>query len=87
MDRVEKIQQVIVTAQQMREIEGRVFAAGMPVAALMEKVASLIVRRISREWGSGGVGEWGNGILQIFPLFPVSCSLFPVSCSLVKNYG
>ena len=54
MDRVEKIQQVIVTAQQMREIEGRVFAAGMPVAALMEKVASLIVRRISREWGSGG---------------------------------
>jgi len=61
MDRVEKIQQVIVTAQQMREIEGRVFAAGMPVAALMEKVASLIVRRISREWGSGGVGEWGSG--------------------------
>lgn len=36
----------IVTASQMREIEGRIFAAGMPVAALMEKVASLAARRI-----------------------------------------
>ncbi|NEO97386.1 MAG: NAD(P)H-hydrate dehydratase [Symploca sp. SIO2E9] len=30
----------------MREIEGRMFEAGMPVAALMEKVAGLIYRRI-----------------------------------------
>lgn len=29
----------IVTAKQMRDIESRIFAAGMPVAALMEKVA------------------------------------------------
>ena len=30
----------------MREIEGRIFEAGMPVAALMEKVAGLIASRI-----------------------------------------
>jgi NAD(P)H-hydrate epimerase len=46
MDRGEKIQQIAVTAAQMREIEGRIFAAGMPVAALMEKVAGLISQRI-----------------------------------------
>ncbi|BCX08103.1 MAG: hypothetical protein KatS3mg066_1962 [Fischerella sp.] len=34
-----EISQVVVTAQQMREVEARIFAAGMPVAALMEKVA------------------------------------------------
>ncbi|HEY9297023.1 MAG TPA: NAD(P)H-hydrate epimerase, partial [Phormidium sp.] len=46
MNRYEKIQQIAVTAAEMREIEGRIFAAGMPVAALMEKVAGLISRRI-----------------------------------------
>ena len=40
------ISQVIVTAKQMRDIEERIFAAGMPVAALMEKVAGLISDRI-----------------------------------------
>lgn len=34
--------QVIVTADQMRAIEARLFADGMPVAALMEKVAGRI---------------------------------------------
>ena len=29
-----EISQVVVTAQQMREVEARIFAAGMPVAAL-----------------------------------------------------
>ena len=42
------IEQVVVTAQQMRDIEGRIFAAGIPVAALMEKVAGLIVHRIQQ---------------------------------------
>ncbi|MEH2402081.1 NAD(P)H-hydrate dehydratase [Nostoc sp.] len=42
----EKISQVVVTANQMRDIEERIFAAGMPVVALMEKVAGLIARRI-----------------------------------------
>ncbi len=38
MDRQKQIEQFVVSAQQMRDIEGRMFAAGMPVAALMEKV-------------------------------------------------
>jgi len=45
-DRQEKVSQVVVTAAQMRDIETRIFAAGMPVAALMEKVAGLIARRV-----------------------------------------
>ncbi|MCF2150304.1 NAD(P)H-hydrate dehydratase [Desmonostoc muscorum LEGE 12446] len=45
-DRQEQISQVVVTAEQMRDIETRIFAAGMPVVALMEKVAGLIARRI-----------------------------------------
>ncbi|QFS44379.1 NAD(P)H-hydrate dehydratase [Nostoc sphaeroides] len=45
-NRQEKISQVIVTAGQMRDIENRIFAAGMPVVALMEKVAGLIARCI-----------------------------------------
>jgi hydroxyethylthiazole kinase-like uncharacterized protein yjeF len=44
--RREQIEQIVVTAEQMRDIEGRIFEAGMPVAALMEKVAGLITRRI-----------------------------------------
>ncbi|MFN6460324.1 MAG: NAD(P)H-hydrate dehydratase [Nostoc sp. DedVER02] len=45
-NRQEKISQVIVTAGQMHDIEDRIFAAGMPVVALIEKVAGLIARRI-----------------------------------------
>lgn len=46
LTRPQTIQQIVVTADQMRQIEARVFAAGMPVAALMEKVAGLITRRV-----------------------------------------
>ena len=42
----EQIHQIVVTAAQMRAIETRVFDAGMPVAALMEKVAGMVARRI-----------------------------------------
>lgn len=35
-----------MSAQQMRDIESRVFAGGMPIAALMEKVGGLIAGRI-----------------------------------------
>ena len=35
-----------VTAEQMQAIESRIFDAGMPVAALMDKVAGLIARRV-----------------------------------------
>lgn len=41
-----QLQQFVVTAEQMSQIEARVFDAGMPVAALMEKVAGLITQRI-----------------------------------------
>lgn len=37
---------VVVTAEQMQAIESRLFAAGMPVAALMEKVAGLLSQRL-----------------------------------------
>ena len=37
---------VIVSAEQMRAIEGRIFSAGMPVPALMEKAAGLCFRKI-----------------------------------------
>jgi hydroxyethylthiazole kinase-like uncharacterized protein yjeF len=46
-DRLEQIQRIVVTAEQMRSIESRVFDAGMPVAALMEKVAAALTRRIT----------------------------------------
>ncbi|MEH2318303.1 NAD(P)H-hydrate dehydratase [Nostoc sp.] len=54
----EKISQVIVTAGQMRDIEERIFAAGMPVVALMEKVAGLIARRIQDIYPN--LGQRGN---------------------------
>lgn len=44
--RLEQIQHFAVTANQMAEIEARVFAAGMPVAALMEKVGGLLAQQI-----------------------------------------
>lgn len=44
--REQEISQYVVTAAQMRDIEERIFAAGMPVVALMEKVAGLISRRL-----------------------------------------
>ncbi len=44
--RLARLHQIIVTTAQMQEIESQIFAAGMPVAALMEKVAGLISRRI-----------------------------------------
>ncbi|MGB8702219.1 MAG: NAD(P)H-hydrate dehydratase [Thermosynechococcaceae cyanobacterium] len=44
--RQRQIQMPVVTAQEMREIESRIFAHGMPIAALMEKVGGLIASRI-----------------------------------------
>ncbi|MDX2217105.1 MAG: NAD(P)H-hydrate dehydratase [Oculatellaceae cyanobacterium bins.114] len=57
--RTQYIQSVAVTASQMSAIEGRVFAAGMPVAALMEKVAGLITRRILTLYPRSVVGRVG----------------------------
>jgi ADP-dependent NAD(P)H-hydrate dehydratase / NAD(P)H-hydrate epimerase len=44
--RQSQLEQFVVTAQQMQAIESRIFAAGMPVAALMEKVGGLVARHI-----------------------------------------
>jgi NAD(P)H-hydrate epimerase len=41
-----QLQRFVVTTAQMSAIESRLFAAGMPVAALMEKVAGLITQRV-----------------------------------------
>ncbi len=46
LERSIQIQAPIVSAQQMHDIESRMFANGMPIAALMEKVGGLIARRI-----------------------------------------
>lgn len=61
--RLEQISQVVVTAAQMRDIEARIFAAGIPVAALMEKVAGLITRRIQEIYPNSVSGE----VTQISP--------------------
>lgn len=53
------IQKFAVTARQMREIEGKVFKAGMPVAALMEKVAGKIARRLEVLYPSPKVQKVG----------------------------
>ncbi|MDZ7962923.1 MAG: NAD(P)H-hydrate dehydratase [Aulosira sp. DedQUE10] len=64
--RKEEISQIVVTAAQMRDIEERIFAARMPVVALMEKVAGLISRRIQAMIPQGSrvgvlVGPGHNG--------------------------
>jgi ADP-dependent NAD(P)H-hydrate dehydratase / NAD(P)H-hydrate epimerase len=46
LERSVQIQAPVVSAQQMHDIESRIFASGMPIAALMEKVGGLIARRI-----------------------------------------
>ena len=60
----EKVQSAVVNAQQMRQIEERMFVAGMPVAALMEKVAQLIT----------------TTIVQLYPLSQVSHVGILVGC-------
>ncbi|MGI0492832.1 NAD(P)H-hydrate dehydratase [Alkalinema pantanalense CENA528] len=50
LGRDEVLNRVVVTAAQMQAIEARVFAAGMPVAALMEKVAGLIAQRVMERY-------------------------------------
>lgn len=56
------IEKFVVTADQMRQIEARIFAAGMPVAALMEKVAGLLARRIQALLKEEGIRKKEEGI-------------------------
>ena len=46
LTRTQAIQAIVVTAAQMQQIEARLFAAGMPVEALMEKAAGLLACRV-----------------------------------------
>jgi len=46
--RRKQLESVVVSAEQIRQIEGRIFAAKMPVAALMEKAAYLSAARIQQ---------------------------------------
>jgi NAD(P)H-hydrate epimerase len=59
LNRQDWIDSVVVTAAEMRAIEGRVFAAGMPVAALMEKVAGAIARRTIELYPLTAYRRWG----------------------------
>lgn len=62
MDSQRKIEQYVVSAQQMRDIEGRIFAAGMPVAALMEKVGLEIARKLTERFSNQRIGVlFGSG--------------------------
>jgi ADP-dependent NAD(P)H-hydrate dehydratase / NAD(P)H-hydrate epimerase len=45
LDRYRLLDRLVVSTVQMQQIESKIFAAGMPVAALMEKVGGLIARR------------------------------------------
>ncbi|MBL1203343.1 MAG: NAD(P)H-hydrate dehydratase [Nostoc sp. GBBB01] len=85
-DRQEQISQVVVTAEQMRDIEARIFAAGMPVVALMEKVAGLIARRIQNIYpNQKGAGTLGRGDTESsFPASPRS-PLFASSSLFFSN--
>jgi NAD(P)H-hydrate epimerase len=53
------IDTVVVTAAQMSAIESRLFEAGMPVAALMEKVAGRIADRIQQDYPAATVKQVG----------------------------
>jgi ADP-dependent NAD(P)H-hydrate dehydratase / NAD(P)H-hydrate epimerase len=62
----QQLQKFAVTANQMTQIESRIFAAGMPVAALMEKVAGLLADRIQALYSANKnigvlVGSGHNG--------------------------
>jgi ADP-dependent NAD(P)H-hydrate dehydratase / NAD(P)H-hydrate epimerase len=45
LSRAQSLDRLLVSTPQMQQIESKIFAAGMPVAALMEKVGGLIARR------------------------------------------
>ncbi len=44
----QELNSIVVTAEQMTNIEGKIFEAGMPVAALMEKAALMMCQRIQQ---------------------------------------
>ncbi|NBD15303.1 MAG: NAD(P)H-hydrate dehydratase [Cyanobacteria bacterium] len=61
MDRIstDTIEHFVVNATQMAAIEERIFAVGMPVAALMEKAAGLVTQRIVTLYPQSKVAKVG----------------------------
>lgn len=53
------LEQIIVSAEQMRQIEEKIFSAGMPVAALMEKAAGLCASRVQNLYPLSEVKQVG----------------------------
>lgn len=56
---IDSIENVVVSAAQMAAIEERIFQAGMPVAALMEKAAGLIAQRVVQLYPQTAVAKIG----------------------------
>lgn len=50
------IEAIVVTAAEMSAIESRIFAAGMPIAALMEKAGILLANRMQQLYSDRRVG-------------------------------
>jgi NAD(P)H-hydrate epimerase len=55
----QQLESIVVTAEQMRQIEEQIFAVGMPVAALMEKAALLCARRIQELYPLSKISKVG----------------------------
>jgi ADP-dependent NAD(P)H-hydrate dehydratase / NAD(P)H-hydrate epimerase len=59
MKQSQELAQVVVTASQMAEIEGEIFAQGMPIPALMEKAGLLMAQRIQQLYPLSLIGKVG----------------------------
>jgi ADP-dependent NAD(P)H-hydrate dehydratase / NAD(P)H-hydrate epimerase len=55
----QQLESIVVTAEQMRQIEEQIFAVGMPVTALMEKAALLCARKIQELYPLSKVSKVG----------------------------
>jgi NAD(P)H-hydrate epimerase len=52
-------QAIVVNSEQMRRIEGSIFASGMPVAALMEKAAMLTAQQLKKSYSLADFSKIG----------------------------
>ncbi|MDJ0843425.1 NAD(P)H-hydrate dehydratase [Crocosphaera sp.] len=59
MEPRQELDSIIVTAQQMATIEGKIFEVGMPVPALMEKAALMMCQRIQQLYPLNTVSKVG----------------------------
>ena len=59
MQQRQQLDSIVVNAEQMAKIEGKIFADGMPVAALMEKAALMMFQRIQELYPLKNVSKVG----------------------------